>query len=416
MDASLSRDLALGTVAVLLGGQLTWWGARLCVRATRVPPRRAKSVQRLIMVQFDLVVVCLLALVSVTKVQVAGPAEEVISRFGAAVLGVALVHAMVLLYLVSRALHRDVDPVSYDHIAYAPTIPTSYDPSSYDPSTYGGVLNAGVPAYPPNNTADGVVTVLMILTGLSGFIDAATYLGIGRFFLGKMTGNVEHIGWAVARVPGFLVTEAVAALAAFLVGAVAAGRLSRLLQHRRQRWMAAALVVEAGLLLIALIGVVAARSDSPTSSKVWLIELLALAMGFRNGTTRKLAEPDMTTTLITGNLADIGADCALAGGNSPRLRRRLGSVVSMLGGAAIGGFLYAHHGLIAPLALAATVACVLAVGYPLFLVVRAAVEYLRPAAGMVQDWIEHQRNETRSLDERVRRLEESMSHDQRRDR
>lgn len=404
MDASLGRDLTLGTGAVLLGGQLTWLGARLCVRATRVPPRRAKSVQRLIMVQFDLVVVCLLALLSVAKVPVTGPAEEVISRFGTAFLGMALVHAMVLLFLVSRALHRDVDPPTYD-----PTIPTAYDPTSYD-----GMLAAGVPAYPPNTTADGVVTVLMILTGLSGVIDAASYLGMGRLFLGKMTGNVETIGWTAARVPGFLLTEAAAALAAFLVGAVAAGRLSRRLQHRRQRWMAAALMVEAGLLLITLVAAVIVRS--PASSKLWLVELLALAMGFRNGTTRKLAEPDMTTTLITGNLADLGADCALAGGKSPRLMRRLGVVVSMFGGAAIGGFLYAHDGLLAPLALAAAVACALAAGYPLFLIVRAAVEYLRPAAGMVQNWIEHQRDETRSLDERVRRLEESMSHDQHRDR
>jgi uncharacterized membrane protein YoaK (UPF0700 family) len=401
MDLSLGRDLLLGTVAVLLGGQLTWLGARLCVRATRVPPRRARSVQRLIMVQFDLVVVCLLALVSVTRVRVTGPAEEIISRFGAGFLGVTLAHAMLLLYLVSRALHRDVDPATYD-----PTVPTSYEE----------MLGAGVPAYPPSSTADGVVTVLMVLTGLSGVIDAASYLGMGRLFLGKMTGNVETIGWTAASVPGFVLTEATAALAAFLVGAVAAGRLSRRLQHRRQRWMAAALVIEAALLLIALIGAVAARVDSSTGSKLWLIELLALAMGFRNGTTRKLAEPDMTTTLITGNLADLGADCALAGGKSPRLRRRLGVVLSMLGGASVGGFLYSHDGLVAPLALAAAVACALAAGYPLFLIVRAAVEYLRPAAGMMRSWIEHQRDETRALDERVRRLEETMSHDRHRER
>lgn len=394
MDASLSRDLALGTLAVLLGGQLTWLGARLYVRAAKVHPRRARSVQRLIMVQFDLIVVGLLALVSVAKVRVAGPAEQIVSRFGTAFLSLTLAHAMLLLYLVSRALFRDADPATYD-----------------------GILPATAPGYlPDDQTADGIPTVLMVLTGLSGVIDAASYLGMGRLFLGKMTGNVETIGWSAAQVPGFVFATAGAALAVFLIGAVVAGRLCRRLQHHRRRWVAVALVVEAVLLLLALVTAVTIQTDFPDAGQFWLIEVLALAMGFRNGTTRKLAEPDMNTTLITGNLADLAADSALAGGHSPRQMRRLGVVVSMLVGAAIGGYLYAHDGLLAPLALAAAVSCALAAGYPLFLVARAAAEYLRPAASLLRGWIEHQDDETRSLERRVRRLEEALSHDNNPDR
>lgn len=393
MDASLGRDLALGTTAVLVGGQLTWLGARLYVRAAKVHQRRARSVRRLIMVQFDLIVVGLLALVSVARVRVTGPAEHVLSRFGTAFLSLTLAHAMLLLYLVSRALFRDADPATYD-----------------------GMLPTRPDALPEEQTPDGIPTVLMVLTGLSGVIDAASYLGMGRLFLGKMTGNVETIGWSAAGIPGVVFMTAAAALAVFLLGAVAAGRLSRRLRQHRRRWVAVALAVEAVLLLVALITAVTIQADFRTAGQFWLIEVLALAMGFRNGTTRKLAEPDMNTTLITGNLADLAADSALAGGHSRRQMRRLGVVVSMLVGAAIGGYLYAHDGLLAPLALAAAVSCALAAGYPLFLIARAAAEYLRPAAGLLRGWIEHQDDETRALERRVRRLEEVLSPDNNADR
>ena len=62
--------------------------------------------------------------------------------------------------------------------------------------------------------------------------------------------------------------------------------------------------------------------------------LTALAMGTRNPAVRKLAIPDLTTTVLTLTLTGIGADSSLANGNKPRLARRLGFVAAMfLGGA-----------------------------------------------------------------------------------
>jgi uncharacterized membrane protein YoaK (UPF0700 family) len=392
MDASLSRDLALGTIALLLGAQITWLGARVCVRTMRVARQREKPLHRLIMVQFDLVVVGLLAILSVRKPRVPLPVEQMIARFGTAFLAIALIHALAMLFLVSRSLLHD------PHLANRDTI-----------------MPCSAPDYPPPSGTDGVVTVLMVLTGVSGLIDAASFLGLGRFYLGKMTGNVETIGWSAVEVPGFLATNAGIALLAFLIGAVAAGRLSRRLRHRRPWWMASALVVEALLLLTALGDAITSRPDALSTGRFGLIILLALAMGFRNATTRKLAEPDMTTTLITSNLADLAADSILAGGHSPRLSRRIGVVTSIVVGAAIGGSLYARDGLLAPLALAATVATLLAIGYPLFLIGQGVAEYVRPTVGLLQHWLEHQNDHTRSLDERVRRLEETMSPDRRGD-
>jgi uncharacterized membrane protein YoaK (UPF0700 family) len=64
--------------------------------------------------------------------------------------------------------------------------------------------------------------------------------------------------------------------------------------------------------------------------------LTALAMGMRNAAVRKLAIPDLTTTVLTLTITGIGADSSLASGNNPRLARRVASVAALFLGAALG--------------------------------------------------------------------------------
>src|SRR5437868_1926811 len=54
-----------------------------------------------------------------------------------------------------------------------------------------------------------------------------------------------------------------------------------------------------------------------------LIVLLALAMGLQNAAARFLAVPDLTTTVLTLTLTRLAADSTWAGGNNPRIARRL---------------------------------------------------------------------------------------------
>ena len=67
-----------------------------------------------------------------------------------------------------------------------------------------------------------------------------------------------------------------------------------------------------------------------------LIALTALAMGTRNAVVRKLAIPDLTTTVLTLTITGIAADSSLANGNNPRVLRRIMSVTAMFLGAALG--------------------------------------------------------------------------------
>src|SRR2546427_445595 len=96
--------------------------------------------------------------------------------------------------------------------------------------------------------------LLLLLTVTTGLIDAVSVLGLGRVFTANMTGNVVFLGFALARVPGFSLVRSLAALAAFLAGAVIGGRLAIRLEGSRGRWLATVAAVESSLLFAAVAG------------------------------------------------------------------------------------------------------------------------------------------------------------------
>lgn len=192
---------------------------------------------------------------------------------------------------------------------------------------------------------DLLPAVLTVVTVVSGLIDAVSYLGLGHVFTANMTGNVIIIGFAAVGAPGFSLTASLVSLAAFLVGAVGAGRLEIAMRPRpRNRWVRTALAGEAVLLAVATV-----IAFTVPSASYALIAVMAVAMGLRNGTVRKLAVPDMTTTVLTLTLTGLASDSTLAGGTNPRARRRISAVVAMLAGALLGAWLVLHHGLGWPL-------------------------------------------------------------------
>jgi len=190
------------------------------------------------------------------------------------------------------------------------------------------------------------------LTLVSGVVDAVSYLGLGRVFTANMTGNVVLLGFAAAGAPGFSVAASLASLGAFLVGAVGAGRLVRRLPRRRLLLLTA-LAIEGGLVAIASVVAYAATTVTTGWARFVVIVLLALGMGVRNSVIRRLAVPDVTTTVLTMTLTGLAADSSLAGGDNSRVGRRAGAVGAMLLGAFGGSWLYLRHGAGLPLAVAA---------------------------------------------------------------
>ena len=205
---------------------------------------------------------------------------------------------------------------------------------------------------------------LLVLTFVTGIVDAVSVLGLGRVFTANMTGNVVFLGFAVAGVSEFSIARSLTALAAFLAGAVLGGRLgSRMAEPRRLRWLRTAAACEAALLVVAGLASIGFNlASAPLTLHLYaLIVVTAVAMGLRNATVRRLAVPDLTTTVLTLTLTGIAADSSLARGNNPRIRYRAASVVFMFSGAVVGALLL-RLGPAAPLLLSGLLVLIIGIG------------------------------------------------------
>ena len=201
-----------------------------------------------------------------------------------------------------------------------------------------------------------VARALLALTASTGLIDAVSYLALGHVFTANMTGNVVFLAFAVAGAPGLSIPRSAVSLGAFLAGAVAGGRLAaRLGSGPQPRWVATAFGAEAALLLCAALAA-AVGTRAALYALYGVIVLTAFAMGVRNATVRKIALPDLTTTVLTLTLTGLAADSALAGGANSRAWRRVASVLSMFLGAAAGALLV-RHSLVLPLVVSGAVSC-----------------------------------------------------------
>jgi uncharacterized membrane protein YoaK (UPF0700 family) len=206
--------------------------------------------------------------------------------------------------------------------------------------------------------------LLLALTALTGLVDAVSYLALGHVFTANMTGNVVFLGFAMADTPGLSLSRSGAALAAFVVGATVGGRLAvRIGIGPRLRWTSVGFVVEAILLLAAAALATGAGHDllQDLPRTFGLIVLTGLAMGVRNAVVRKLAERDLTTTVLTMTITGLAADSPFGGGKSVGLTRRALSVALMFGGAVAGAWLL-RYSIALPLAVSGIVSAVCALG------------------------------------------------------
>jgi len=191
-------------------------------------------------------------------------------------------------------------------------------------------------------TGRALPAVLLALTLVTGVVDAVSFLGLGHIFTANMTGNVVFLGFAAAGAVGLSAARSSVALLAFVAGALLAGKMeSSMRTGPRHRWYGGAFATEATLLLAS--AAVAAGSGFDLTNRepilYAVIVLTGFAMGFRNGTVRRLGVADLTTTVLTLGIAGLAADSSVAGGANPGWLRRAASVMMMFGGAALGAYL-----------------------------------------------------------------------------
>jgi uncharacterized membrane protein YoaK (UPF0700 family) len=185
---------------------------------------------------------------------------------------------------------------------------------------------------------------------VTGLVDAISYLRLGHVFVANMTGNIAFLGFAVADAREFSVAASLTATAAFLIGALAGGRLGHSEGNHRARFLATGILIEVAIVGVALVAATLTSDFDSEVARYELIVLLALVMGLQNAVARKLGVPDLTTVL-TLTLAGLAADSSFAGGQNPRAARRLLAAGIMLLGAALGAYVIFRFGIGAVLAI-----------------------------------------------------------------
>ena len=194
-------------------------------------------------------------------------------------------------------------------------------------------------------------SLLLVLTVVTGVVDAVSILSLGRVFVANMTGNVVFVGFALAGAPGFSLSASLFALGGFLVGAAAGGVMANRRGEHRAALFRSGAAIELLLLVIAFVVAISAGAPFGAVSRAAIAATVAVAMGMQNAVARQLAVPDLTTTVLTMTLTGLAADV-----RNTRWTRsaiiRITAVVSMLIGAVAGALLVLRASPEAALALA----------------------------------------------------------------
>jgi uncharacterized membrane protein YoaK (UPF0700 family) len=140
---------------------------------------------------------------------------------------------------------------------------------------------------------------VLLLTGAAGYVDAVSYLALGRVFTANMTGNTVLLGLAIVQGDGGAVVRTALALGAFVGGAAIGAWLVHRIERPAEwpRGVTIALAVEAVLLL--------ALALDRSAFLVGRVALAALAMGVQSAAARRLDVFGIATTFVTGTITSL---------------------------------------------------------------------------------------------------------------
>lgn len=181
--------------------------------------------------------------------------------------------------------------------------------------------------------------LLLALTLVTGLVDAFSYLVLGHVFVANMTGNVVFMAFSLAGAGGFSLAASLVSLLSFMTGALLGGHLGHRSPHHRGRLLLITTTAQMLLVTAAYLLGLNAHDLGRGGVRMVLIVLLGLAMGLQNAAVRRLAVPDLTTTVLTLTVTGIAADSRPAGGPGSRAGVRVLSTLTMFFGAFIGALL-----------------------------------------------------------------------------
>lgn len=195
--------------------------------------------------------------------------------------------------------------------------------------------------------------MFVLLTIVVGLVDAVSFIALEHVFVANMTGNVVFVGFALGGAPGLSALASLSALAAFVVGAIVAGRVIRRAGGHYGRLMRAFGAVKVPLVAGAAVIALVVGDDLTQPARYALIVPLSMAMGVQNAAVRRVNVPGLRTTLLTLTITGMAADPAARHGGVAEIRRGSISILAMFLGALVGGLLVINTEIVVPIALAA---------------------------------------------------------------
>lgn len=216
--------------------------------------------------------------------------------------------------------------------------------------------------------------MMIVLTFVTGVVDAVGFLGLDRVFVGNMTGNIVILGMAVAGADDLPIVGPAIALGTFTFGAFVGGLL---LRRRRKVWSGAVSgLLITGAAVLAGLGVASLVRGWTDTMAFELVASSATAavMGVQAAVARSLAVADVTTVVVTSTLTSFASESLVNGGVRGVWNRRLAAIAVIFAGA-LAGALLLRLGLAAPLLLSAVLTLVVvALGHRLLYIPSRPIE------------------------------------------
>jgi uncharacterized membrane protein YoaK (UPF0700 family) len=177
---------------------------------------------------------------------------------------------------------------------------------------------------------------LLLLTFVTGIVDAVSFVGLGQVFAAMQTGNVIFLGLGIGGTGGAPIGLPLVALLAFLLGGLGAVVLSPpgtppALRHA----LTAEVALLAGAALLALLADPAPRD----AGAYLLVAVLSLTMGLRNTVARQIGGQNLATTVLNLTLTAITAVAPGTAASADDLGQRGAAFLAIAAGAAAGAIL-----------------------------------------------------------------------------
>ena len=199
----------------------------------------------------------------------------------------------------------------------------------------------------PSRQRDALVVVLTLVTGS---VDAIGLLRLGGVFTSVMTGNMVLLGIATGKHDASIAIHTGVAFLAYVLGSFVGARVAGHAQDSEHLWprpVVNALGVELGVMVLFGLWWELVGAAPSTGVEYALLSLNAVALGVQSSAVLRFGISGLSTTYLTGTLTQFIAGLTKRG--APLQVRSAFILLALIGGAAAGASAAVYAPRLAPL-------------------------------------------------------------------